>query len=383
MTATCDVIVLGLGGMGCAAAAQLSRRGLRVLGLEQYALGHDRGASHGETRLIRKAYFESPRYVPMLERAYQMWDELADRSGAALLHRVGLALCAAEGAASGPSGPFDRALATAEQFGLSVEMLTAAQVRARWPPLQIPDGFRCLYEPGAGFLEVERCVLAHAELARDHGAELRSQEPVLEWSASPQGVEVVTAKGCYSAGALVVAAGPWSAPVLAQLALPLRVHRVMQLWFAAPEEMSVARGMPCFAFDADDRFIYGFPRWGAWGSKICEHAAGVEVDPRRLDHVDRSLVDSDVVAVAQAIAAYLPQVDPRPLHSKACFYTMTPDQDFIIDTHPHHRNVHIAAGFSGHGFKFSAVVGEILADLVTRGSTDHPIDFLRLRWPTR
>jgi sarcosine oxidase len=393
-----DVIVLGLGAMGSAAAAQLARRGQRVLGLEQYALGHDRGASHGESRLIRRAYFESPCYVPLLERAYQLWDELAAQSGEPLLHRVGLALCAAQAAPdatpdatsiatsdAASAGPFARALSTAKQVGVTVEELSAAETRARWPALRLPEGFACLYEPGAGFLEVERCVRAHLEQARAHGAELRGEEPVLRWSAADdgRGVEVVTSRGTYSAGSLVIAAGPWSALALAELALPLRVHRVVQLWFAAGEAMAMERGMPCFAFDVGKRFFYGFPRWGGELSggalaKICEHAPGLEIDPRRLAEVDRQLHPEDSAAVAAMIGAYLPDVDPRPVRGKTCLYTMTPDEDFFLDRHPHHANVQLAAGFSGHGFKFSSVVGEILADLTLEGQTRHPIDFLRL-----
>jgi sarcosine oxidase len=253
-------------------------------------------------------------------------------------------------------------------------------VRARWPGLQPPDGFTCLYEPGAGFLDVERCVRAHLASARRHGAELRGQAQVLEWSADDHGVTVVTAGQRYHAGALVVAAGPWSAPMLAELALPLRVHRVMQLWFGAGPEMSVAHGTPCYAFDVAGHFVYGFPKRGPLGAKICEHAAGEELAVSDLGRVDRELREADTAAVLRVIRAYLPHVEPRIIHSKPCFYTMTPDQDFIVDTHPRHPRVAFAAGFSGHGFKFASVIGEILADLALRGRTELPIEFLRQRW---
>ena len=389
MTASHDVIVLGLGGMGTAAAAHLARRGLRVLGLDQHAPGHDRGASHGETRLIRKAYFESPRYVPLLHRAYALWDELSEHAGAPLLHRSGLALCTPAGAAeAGATTAFARALATARALAVPVEELSAAQVRQRWPALALPDDMVCMFEPGAGFLEVDRCVAAHAVVARAHGAELRWQERVTAWSASARGVEVITDRGRHTAGRLVVTAGPWSAQVLSELALPLRVHRVHQLWFAAGEAMAAERGMPAYAFDVDGHFVYGFPRWGQWGAKICEHAAGAEVAPDDppddpLDAVAGAAHDATAgalvpPAVAAAIAAYLPQVRPALVHAKRCLYTMTPDENFVIDLHPRHANVCLAAGFSGHGFKFASVVGEILADLATAGTTAHPLDFLRL-----
>lgn len=383
-----DVIVLGLGGMGSAAASHLARRGARVLGLEQHALGHDRGASHGESRLIRRAYFESPRYVPLLERAYELWDELAARTGMALLHRTGLALCAerasGEGGGEGgrsAGGPFGRALATARAAGIPVEELSAAEAVARWPALNLPLHFSCLYEPGAGFLEVERCVLAHAEDARRHGAVLRQEEAVRSWRSDGTTVWVETDKGSYQARQLVIAAGPWSSLLLEELALPLRVHRVVQLWFAADDAMAMESGMPCFAFDVGGRFFYGFPRLprgGAPAAKICEHAPGTLIDVQHLAEVDRQLHPEDVSAVADTIRAYLPAVDAQPVHHKVCLYTMTPDEDFVVDRHPHHANVQLAAGFSGHGFKFSSVIGEILADLALQGQTRHPIDFLKL-----
>jgi sarcosine oxidase len=256
---------------------------------------------------------------------------------------------------------------------------------ARWPALRLPEGFSCLYEPGAGYLEVERCVRAHCALAERHGAALRFDERVHRWSADAHGVEVVTALGTYRAGALVIAAGPWSGPVLAELALPLKVHRVVQLWFPATEAMAQERGMPCYAFDAGGRFIYGFPvgapPLGPHGAKICEHLPGQLLDARTLDApgaVDRALRPEDFAAVAAAISAYLPGVTPRPAHHKTCLYTMTPDEDFIVDRHPAHERVCFAAGFSGHGFKFASVIGEILADLSLTGQTRHPVDFLRL-----
>lgn len=366
-----DVIVLGLGGMGSAAAAQLAERGLRVLGLEQHALGHDRGASHGETRLIRKAYFESPRYVPLLERSYQLWDALGERVEAPLLHRTGLALFARRGA--GDDTALARAKATAHALGISIEELSAGEARARFPALAPSDELVCLFEPGAGFLEVDRCVATYVALARQRGAELRASERVRSWSATPEQVTVITDAGRYRAARLVVTAGPWSAQVLAELALPVRVHRVWQLWFAAGEAMSVERGTPAFAFDLDGSFVYGFPRWGAWGCKICEHAPGAEISPDA--EPGTPVVPA---AVQRTLAAYLPAVEPTLVAAKPCLYAMTPDEHFVVDVHPHHANVCFAAGFSGHGFKFASAIGEALAELSSEGRTSQELSFLRL-----
>lgn len=366
-----DVIVLGLGGMGSAAAAHLAERGLRVLGLEQHALGHERGASHGETRLIRKAYFESPRYVPLLERSYQLWDALGERSETTLLHRTGLALFARRGA--GDDTTLARAKATAQELGIAIAELTAAEARARFPALAPSEELVCLFEPGAGFLEVDRCVATYAALARQLGAELRGGERVRAWSATPSHVTVTTDAGSYQAGRLVITAGPWSAQVLAELALPVRVHRVWQLWFAASEAMSSERGTPAFAFDLDGSFVYGFPRWGRWGCKICEHAPGEEVAPDA-----EPGTPSVPAAVQRIIATYLPAVDPALVAARPCLYAMTPDTHFLVDAHPRHANVCFAAGFSGHGFKFASAIGEALAELAIDGRASQDLSFLRL-----
>ncbi len=249
-------------------------------------------------------------------------------------------------------------------------------MRRRWPALAISDDLRCLFEPGAGFLEVDRCVMAHAEVARMHGADLIEHQRVLGWSADDAGVRVTTEHGRISARALVVTAGPWSASLLADLELPLRVHRVHQLWFAAGDGMALERGMPSYAFDLDGHFVYGFPRWGRWGAKICEHAPGPLVDPAA--PTDLSCSPTVPTPVATAIARYLPQVRPELVAHRPCYYTMTPDENFLVDVHPQHRNVCVAAGFSGHGFKFASVIGEVLADLAMYGATELPIDFLRL-----
>lgn len=366
-----DVIVVGLGGMGSSAAAHLAERGLRVLGLEQHALGHDRGASHGETRLIRKAYFESPRYVPLLERSYQLWDALGERTETRLLHRTGLALFARNDA--GADTTQARARATAQELGISIEELSASQARARFPALAPGEDLTCLFEPGAGFVEVDRCVAAYAALARQLGAELRTGERVRAWSATPGQVTVTTDAGSYKAARLVVTAGPWAAQVLAELALPVRVHRVWQLWFAASEAMSAERGTPAFAFDLDGSFVYGFPRWGQWGCKICEHAPLEEVSPDA-----EPGAPTVPAAVQRIIATYLPAVEPALVAAKPCLYAMTPDTHFLVDVHPRHANVCFAAGFSGHGFKFASAIGEALAELASEGRTSHDLSFLQL-----
>lgn len=363
-----DIIVLGLGGMGSAAAFHLARRGAKVLGLEQFGLAHDRGSSHGESRLIRKAYFESPAYVPLLERAYVLWDELSESAGHPLLHRTGLLLVGRRDESNATA----RARAVAKKYAITTEELTVSDARARFPQLVIGDTDVLLWEPGAGYLEVERCVEAHASAAERAGATLAFGEHVVSVIQGASSVSMVTDKGTYEANKLVVTAGPWASKLLTCFGLPLRVHRVVQSWYAAPEGYEASAGMPCFAYDNEQGFFYGFPRRGG-EIKLAEHAADAEVDP---DTVDRAVRAEDSARTSDFAARALHDVLPVPTRSKVCLYTMTPDEHFIIDRH---ENIVFAAGFSGHGFKFATVIGESLAELTLEGKTTLDLGFLRRR----
>jgi sarcosine oxidase len=361
---TFDVVVLGLGAMGSAAAMHLARRGVRVLGLEQFGPAHDRGSSHGESRLIRRAYFESPAYVPLLERSYALWDELAAHAGATLLHRTGLVLFGNRAATASD---------VAREHRIAVERLSPAEARARFPSLRVDDDSEPLFEPGAGWLEVERCVRAHLDAARAASADLRFDEPALAWRADPSSgqVEIDTRRGRHRAGRLVVTGGAWAPALLADLALPLHVHRVVQMWFTAGS----AHQAPCFGFDLPGHgFFYGFPRVGG-RVKVAEHTARQPL--ARPEDVRREIDAEDTRRVEDFVRGRLPQLATPPVVARTCLYTMTPDEHFVIDLHPRHPQVAFAAGFSGHGFKFSPVVGEILADLALEGRTRADIGFLR------
>ncbi len=363
-----DVIVLGLGGMGSAAAFHLARRGVRVLGLDAFGLAHDRGSSHGESRLIRKAYFESPAYVPLLERAYTLWDELAASTGTSLLHRTGLVLVSDRGERAAT----ERARNVAAQHSIAVEELDAAEIRKRFPPLVVGDDAVALWEPGAGWLAVESCVQAHARAAEAAGATLQWNEPVRSVVEDGGIVRVVTERATYEAKTVVVTAGAWTNRLLASFGLPLVVHRVVQSWFPAPPAFDASGGMPCFAYDVSDGFFYGFPRAGG-EIKVAEHAARREVDP---DGVDRTIHGEDTARTTAFVGRALQGVDGRPTWSKVCLYTMTPDEHFIVDRH---EGIVFAAGFSGHGFKFASVMGEALAELALDGKTKLDLAFLRRR----
>lgn len=368
-----DVIVVGGGGMGTAAAFHAAARGARVALLERFAIGHDRGSSHGQTRLIRLAYHEHPDYVPLLRRASALWRDLEREAGRTLLVETGLVLAGHAGGTVIPG-----AIAAAREHGLSVERLSPADVAARFPAVRVPDDWHAVLEPRGGYLLVEECVRAHAAAARRRGVDLRTGVEVHGWRADGAGVKVDTSAGPWASDRLVLCPGPWAAGLLALPELALTVLRKPLFWYepaAADRAAHAPAALPCFAFDRPEGFFYGFPRLDGRGLKIAEHTGGVPVaDPLA---VDRGLDAGDQARVEAALAAHLPRVGRDRTASAVCLYTMSPDAHFVIGLHPAHPRVAIAAGFSGHGFKFASLVGEVLADLALHGRTAHPIGFLR------
>ncbi len=367
-----DVIVIGVGGMGAAAAAELAGRGRRVLGLEQFDLVHDRGSSHGHTRIIRKAYFEHPDYVPLLHRAYERWYELEEQQGRHLFTECG---CLNIGR---PDGELIAGVRrSSAEHRLDVEQLDPAELRRRFPAFTFGNEYHGMLERDAGFLYVEDCVQAYVDQARLHGAELHAQEPAVRWEASAHGVLVQTERQTYTADRLVITAGAWAARILDALSLPLEVVRKALLWIAPADSSPFRRQrFPVYLTETPEGIYYGFPVLDEHGLKVARHDGGELVaDP---SSVNRQLADADVNDCRQFLQAHIPLVNGPLRQSKVCLYTLTPDRHFIIDRHPHHPNVVLAAGFSGHGFKFASVVGEILADLTENGRTRLPIEMFRL-----
>jgi sarcosine oxidase len=368
-----DVVVLGLGGMGSSAAYHLAKRGLKVLGLEQFTEAHALGSSHGKTRLIRKAYFEHPDYVPLLHRSYELWDEIEKESQEKLFHATGLTIFG-----DSNSIILKGIKASRDKFNLDVKELGLEAAQSWNPNFKIPKGFMGLTEDGAGFLEVEKCVLAHIKIARKFGAELRFEEPCLTWGADGSGVWVQTAKEKIFADKLVITAGPWTSSILKDLHLKLQVHRVVQFWFQGKNSSVLKQIKKCFAFDMPYGFIYGFPIFAnSQTLKVAIHKPGDKIsDPYQ---VDRQITEKDHLEVSRFLEEVMPEIDPKPVEGSVCLYTMTPDEHFIIDTHPKFSQVSFASGFSGHGFKFASAVGSVLSDLTATGNSPDLRDFLRIR----
>jgi sarcosine oxidase len=370
---TYDVIVLGLGGMGTAAACELARRGRRVLGIEQFEVGHQRGSSHGQTRIIRKAYYEHPDYVPLLRRAYERWYDLEQQSGERMLLECGVLSLG-----SANSDVVAGVLRSATEHELPIEELGQAELARRFPQFRCDDSWRGVLEREAGLLFVERCVTAHASEARRHGAELHEHEEVLGWRADDRHVEVVTKSDRYAAERLVVAAGAWATRLLDDIGVPLSVMRQVAMWFDVSSPADFRRDrFPCYCVDTPAGFFYGFPMLDLLGIKVARHYGAAELsDPSAVDWQTRAL---DEPPVREFLQAHLPGIDGEVTSASVCMYTLTPDRHFVIDLHPRHANVAVAAGFSGHGFKFASVVGEILADLCEHGATTAPIEMFRAR----
>lgn len=386
MTETFDCIVLGIGGFGSGALYHLARRGARALGIEQFSVAHDRGSSHGETRIIRKAYFEHPDYVPLLHRAYDLWRDLEHQTQRKLLHQVGLFIAGRPDCES-VSGT----LLAARLHRLPVDQLDPAAARRRFPGYHFADDFSIVFEPDAGYLEVENCVAAHVAAAVGLQAQVRTGETVVHWKSDGRRVTVQTDQGTYAAASLVISAGPWAAQVLAQAnrdSAPdeksavdwrnlLHVVRKPVFWFAADGTYDATNGTPTFFYETPAGQFYGFPRIDGRSIKVAEHTLGDPVsDPLT---VDRDQHPADLSRVAEFLREFLPTIKPLPVRHSVCMYTRTPDCHFCIDRHPEFANVVIAAGFSGHGFKFTTVLGEALADLALTGRTKLPIEFLSAR----
>lgn len=367
-----DTIVIGTGGIGSATLFQLANRGNRVLGIDRFPAAHDRGSSHGQTRVIRQAYFEHPDYVPLLLQAYRSWEQLEHLSETKLYFEVGLL----------EAGPRDGILApgvlnSARQHGLQVEELTDREARSRFPGYRLSDGWQIMFEHQAGYLLVETCVRTHLEQAQRLGAELLFGQTVRGWQAVRGEIRVEMDNGVLSAGRLIITAGAWATQLLSDLDIPLRVLRKHLHWYANQNPgYHATNGAPVFFFEVPFGFIYGFPQIDSRGVKVAEHSGGELVaDPlnvdRRVDMQDRRRVES-------FLRSHLPLVSNDHTDHSVCMYTMTPDDHFLVDRHPEFENVCFAAGLSGHGFKFAPVLARALADLALDGKTNVPIDFLRL-----
>ena len=369
-----DAAVIGLGTMGTFACLELARRGLRVIGLDQFAPPHDRGSHTGDTRVFRAAYAEHPDYVPLALRAGVLWDKMGADRQTTFLHRTGMLSLG-----SPESALVCGTLASAAAHDLSVEQLTPAQIRSSFPVFQVPAGWEGVFEPSAGWIDVNASLRYGLAEAARAGAELRLNTRVEDWAPAGGGFEIRTSDGTVLTKRLVITAGAWAGRILSDLALPLKVIRKVLVW------LNPLRPVDLPVFASARQFFYGFPNIGDHGVKLAIHwsegapaaatdsaqpEAGTDEIKPILEHAEELL---------PAVAGPLPGAFQQVIRTKTCFYTMTPDEHFLIDRHPRFDGVCFAAGFSGHGFKFAPAIGEALADLAVTGRSELPIGFLSLK----
>ncbi len=366
-----DVIVVGVGGMGSAATYHLAKRGLDVIGLERYDVPHSQGSSHGITRIIRLPQYEDPAYVPLVQRAMDLWQDLDDGWNAPLLHQVGsVDFSHPEGSLASDSKT------SCDVHDIPHEVLTGEDLSRRFPGYEVPDDYRAVYQSDGGFLHAEQCTVAHVEAAHRHGATVRARESVHDWHATESGVRVTTDRGTYAAGSMVVTAGAWTGQLLPELDPYLEPERQVLGWFQPTISAFDPDQFPVFVAEVPDGHYYGFPVYQVPGFKLGKfnhlnetgRPAELKREPDRADEqLLREFADS-----------YFPGAGGPTMRLSTCMFTNTPDEDFILDRHPDHPNVVVGAGFSGHGFKFASVIGEILASLAADGQTDHDLDLFEL-----
>jgi len=369
-----DVAVVGLGGMGSAVLAHCSALGASAIGLEQFTPAHDLGSSHGKTRMIRKAYFEDPAYVPLVLRAYELWPELERAVGQEILRITGLLSVGPEN-----SEIIHGTLRAAHEHDLKVESLRREDVKARYPTIDLWPNEVALFEVDGGVLDPERAIRAHLKVAESHGAKIRFGVTMESWHPEDKGFDLRLSDGSkVLATRLVLTLGAWFQEMLESLRVPIRVQRNVQVWFRPSTHAYDAPGFPGFLLNREGlpAPLYGFPDFGD-GVKAAFHGQGdltnVEQINREIDHA------RDVEPVARALERWMPGAAHSVLAAAPCMYTLTPDQNFVLDQHPAHPSLVLCGGFSGHGFKFAPVIGEIGAQLALEGGTSHEIEFLSLR----
>ncbi|MGG3677701.1 N-methyl-L-tryptophan oxidase [Heyndrickxia faecalis] len=373
-----DVIVVGAGSMGMAAGYFLASQGVKTLLLDAFDPPHTSGSHHGETRIIRHAYGEGRDYVPLVLRAQTLWDELEKASGEKIFAKTGVLSFSPEDHAAF----LNEAVESANTYNLPIETMAGVEVEKRWPGISLPAGYRAIYEPDAGVLFPENCIRACRKLAEAKGARLLANTQVTDLKTDGRTVTVVTESGTFTAEKCIVSGGAWNGKLLENLGLnlPLQPVRKTVGWFEADEALFNADVFPAFTMDGYEGTYYGFPSFNGSGVKVGRHDGGQAADPDTMNR-EFGAYREDEGDIRAFLKTYMPRAAGRLKKGKVCLYTHTPDEHFIIDTHPAYPNVAIAAGFSGHGFKFASSVGEMLSQMVLKDNIPHPLPLFSISRP--
>ena len=369
-----DAIVVGIGGMGSAALFELSKSGKKVLGIEQFGLAHDLGSSHGASRIIRLAYSEHPSYVPLVQRAYKLWQNLEDLSGEKILHVTGSIHIGFK-----DSKIFIGSKESCEFHDLRHEILNGKEISKRFPAFKLPQDILSVFQPDGGFLNPEKSIESFVKLASSFGAELHYHEKLLDWNPTTEGgVRIRTNLGEYEADNLIFTTGAWTGKILPSFQNKLIPERQVMGWFDTKKSsMFLPEQFPVWTMLVPEGRFYGFPEFQSPGFKIgLYHHLFENVDPDELDH--SLITEKDEQVLRNCVSEYFPDANNQMIHGKVCMFTNTPDEDFIVDRIPEFPQIIIAAGFSGHGFKFCSVIGEIIASLVTESEIDLDIEMFRV-----
>jgi sarcosine oxidase len=367
-----DVVVVGLGAMGSATVYALARRGIRVTGIDRFDPPHDRGSSHGESRVFRMAYFEDPSYVPLLRLALDQWRKLEAYTGEQVLLVTGVL------EAGLPGSPLVAgSLRSAVQHALPHEVLRAREVNQRFPAFSLPNDWECIFQPDGGVLRPELAIRLFLSAAQGLGAQVQVKTVVREVRPVADHVEVLLESGeVIKAGSAVLAAGPWIADFLPELAAHLTLTRQPVVWFR-PQDRELVRGdrMPVFSLHMQDDLIYGFPDVFGSGVKVASHLSGGKLSSPDACGVEVS--DEEKASLGAVLKRYVPAAAGDPIQAATCIYTRSPDDHFVLGLHADYPKIVLASPCSGHGFKFASIFGEVLADLATTQTTDWPIERFR------
>lgn len=362
-----DVVVIGAGSMGMAAGYFLAKNGKKTLLLDSFNPPHDHGSHHGETRIIRYAYGEGEQYVPFALRARDLWQDLAQKTNKELFLQTGVI-----NVGDRDDRFIQNVITSAGKFDLPLEVLSSGDIHKKWEGIYLPENFIGCYEPTSGILKVELCMEAYRELAVKEGAEIRTNSKVIQIDTQSDHQLIITTENgeSFTSNSAVLSVGAWAGELLKQLDLnlPLTPIRKTFAWYDVDEGLYSRSKFPAFAFKLSDSIFYGFPSIDGAGLKVGRHDGGEMINPD-----EDKLPFGEVLGDEEDLTSFLDRFMPHEhtlKFGKTCMYTMTPDEDFIIDTHPNFKNIAIAAGFSGHGFKFASAVGEALSNLIIKGKTD-------------